>query len=292
MVTVCEDDGMARALVTGCARGLGRATALRLAEDGWDVSATMRHPDRDGPELLARAEAAGVELAIQQLDITDEPSLVDAFERAGEVDLLVNNAAVSSLGSVEESSLDDWRRVLDTNLLGTIRCMQAVLPGMRKRRSGCIINVTTVAVPVVFPGTGAYAASKAAIEHASEVAAIEARPFGVRIVVLEPGQMLTTMQPTGSPPPADSPYLAIMGNTGAYLAANAPYASRVAVVAATIALAPQDPDTPFRVATGQVAPETIALRGRHTDAEWHDLLSSSLFTDSYQPPVPSRSSPQ
>jgi NAD(P)-dependent dehydrogenase (short-subunit alcohol dehydrogenase family) len=249
----------------------------------------MRNPDQDGPALVGRASEAGVELTIQQLDITDEASVIEAFQRAGEVELLINNANVQNVGfSVEESSLEDWRIIVDTNLLGTVRCMQAVLPGMRKRRSGCIINVTTAAVPVAFPGTGAYAASKAAIEQVSEIAAIETRPHGVRIVVVEPGVMLTNPRTIGTPPPADSPYLPAMRNTEAFLTANAPYASRAAAVAATIARAARDPDTPFRVVTGQAAPEIVALRRGHSDAEWHDLLSSPRFVETYRPPEPHR----
>jgi NAD(P)-dependent dehydrogenase (short-subunit alcohol dehydrogenase family) len=249
----------------------------------------MRHPDQDGPALVGRAAETGVELTIQQLDITDDASVTETFQRAGEVDLLVNNANVGNYSS--SSRRARWTigaSIVDTNLLGTVRCMQAVLPGMRHRRSGCIINVTTAAVPVAFPGSGAYAASKAAIEQVSEIAAIENRPHGARIVVVEPGVMLTNPRRIGAPPPADSPYLSTMPQPGGFLTANAPYACRAAVVAATIARAARDPDTPFRVLTGQAAPEIVALRRGHSGAEWHDLLSSPRFADTYQPPEPNR----
>src|SRR6476619_6993140 len=100
----------------------------------------MRDPDRDGQRLLEAASLADVTLTVQQLDTTDDTSVREAFARAGRVELLVNNAAVVNFGSVEETPLDDWRQMLDTNLLGTVRCMQAALPGMRTRRSGRIIN--------------------------------------------------------------------------------------------------------------------------------------------------------
>jgi NAD(P)-dependent dehydrogenase (short-subunit alcohol dehydrogenase family) len=261
-----------------------------MAADGWEVWATMRNPDRDGPALLSAAGAAGVELTIQGLDITDENSVTEAFQRAGDVEVLINNAvAQGAFGSVEESSLDDWRLLIETNLLGTVRCMQAVLPGMRARRSGCIINVSTSSVPVAFPGTGVYAASKAAMEHISEVAAIEGRLYGVRIVVIEPGLMATNPQLTGSLPTRDSPYWSSIRNTMAYLSANFPYASHPDVVAAAIVRAARDPDTPFRVTTGQAAAETVALRRGHTDDEWLDLLGSRRFTDIYRPPEPDQS---
>jgi NAD(P)-dependent dehydrogenase (short-subunit alcohol dehydrogenase family) len=182
----------------------------------------------------------------------------------------------------------DWRLMLDTKLLGTVRCMQAVLPGMRARRSGCIINVTTVAVPAAFPGTGAYAASKAAIEQLSEVAAIECRPFGVRVVVVEPRVIGTNMQTTGTPPPAASPYWSTMRNTVVYLTANASQAAHPEVVADSIARAAQDSAAPFRVTTGQAGPETVELRRQHRDADSHSLLSSRDFTTSYHAPAADR----
>ena len=103
--------------------------------------------------------------------------------------------------------------------------------------------------------------------------------------------MLTNPQLIGTAPPADSPYLSTVRNTEAFLTANAPYTSRVAVIAETIARAARDPDTPFRVVTGQAAPEIVALRRSHSDAEWHELLSNPRFADTYQPPEPNQNSP-
>ena len=130
---------------------------------------------------MDRATAAGVKLTVQQLNVTVEAAVIETFQRAGDVELLINNAAAQSLGwSVEESSLDDWRLVVDTNSARHHPLHAGGTARERQRRSGSIINVTTAAVPVAFPGTGAYTASKAAIEQVSEVAAIEVRPYGVR----------------------------------------------------------------------------------------------------------------
>jgi NAD(P)-dependent dehydrogenase (short-subunit alcohol dehydrogenase family) len=223
-------------------------------------------------------------VTVQQLDTTDDTSVREAFARAGRVDLLVNNAAVVNFGSVEETPLDDWRQMLDTNLLGTVRCMQAALPGMRTRRSGRIINITTVAVPAAFPGTGAYAASKAAIEQISEVAAIEAHPHGVQVIIVELGVIGTNMQPTGTPPPADSPYWSTMRNTVTYLAVNAPYASHPAVAADTIATAAREANVPLRITTGHAGRATVELRRQHSDADWRDFLGTQRFLMAYRPP--------
>jgi len=184
------------ALITGSSRGIGRATALALGRAGYRVLATMRDPSA-ARELadVARREALPIELS--PLDVDSDASVREAIgrlERAhGTPDVLINNAGVVRHGSIEETPIDDFRAAMETNFLGAIRCIQAVLPGMRARRSGCIVNISSVAGRVVNPPMGPYAASKFAVEAMSEALAQEVRPFGIRVVVVEPGVIDTAM---------------------------------------------------------------------------------------------------
>ncbi len=112
---------MTVALVTGCSTGIGFATAIRLAADGFDVLATMRRPDRDGPALLEAARRVGTTIRLGALDVTDDDSVRRAFDQAGAVDVLVNNAAIMWFGSTEETDVARWSEVFDTNLFGPVR---------------------------------------------------------------------------------------------------------------------------------------------------------------------------
>jgi NAD(P)-dependent dehydrogenase (short-subunit alcohol dehydrogenase family) len=275
---------MGRALVTGCSKGVGFATALAFAVDGWDMTATMRDPTAHGGALRVAASAAGVELSIAPLDVTDDRSVAAAIAAAGPFDVLVNNAAVTQFCSVEETPIEDWQLMLETNFLGPVRCMRAVLPTMRAQGHGCIVNVSTIAARAAFPGTGAYASSKAALEHASAVAAIEARPHGIRVVVVEAGSMATGMQPTGTSLGPDSPYRSTIRNTMHYLGANRPAATDPHRIAAAIVDLANRTDTPLRVPAGQAAAETLALRNELGDDGWHEFIADPEFARRYEPP--------
>jgi NAD(P)-dependent dehydrogenase (short-subunit alcohol dehydrogenase family) len=181
-------------LVTGSSTGLGFAAAVALARAGHHVVATMRDPAR-APELQAVASKGGLPITVLAMDVDDAASVKGAVDTAtaarGRIDVLVNNAGIAMLGSVEETSLDAFRAIMETNYFGALRCIQAVLPAMRERRDGRIINVTSVAGRLAFPGQSAYAASKFALEAASEALAAEVRPFGIRVNILEPGVIET-----------------------------------------------------------------------------------------------------
>src|SRR5215213_11251941 len=157
---------MTTALVTGCSTGIGFATALRLATEGFDVVATMRNPDKDGEPLLRAASDAGVELQLRALDVRDDESVRRAFEGLDDLEVLVNNAGLVGFGSAEEMSVQWWQDLYDTNLFGPVRCMKAALPIFRARGGGCVVNVSSVAGSVAMPGTAAYGSSKAALEAA------------------------------------------------------------------------------------------------------------------------------
>ncbi len=173
-------------LITGANSGIGRATAEMLAGRGYRVLATMRNLDK-GRELAAAAEKNGWDIALLPLDVRDDASVRLAFAQAGEVDVLVNNAGFEVWGPLDEMNVDDLIDQFETNVYGPFRCMSAVLPAMRKRGSGVIVNVSSVAGRVAAPLNGAYAASKFALEALSESLHYEVGHFGVRVHIVEPG---------------------------------------------------------------------------------------------------------
>jgi NAD(P)-dependent dehydrogenase (short-subunit alcohol dehydrogenase family) len=176
---------MARVLITGCSTGFGRATAVELTKRGHDVMATAR-----------RAETLD-DLDVGQklrLDVDDDLSVADAVERAGRVDALVNNAGFGIVGPIEHVPLSEFRRMLETNVFGAMRMIQAVLPQMRERGSGTIVNVTSLAGLVTAPLGGTYSASKHALEAVSEALHYEVGHFGVRVALIEPGFFETEFQ--------------------------------------------------------------------------------------------------
>ncbi len=199
-------------LITGCSSGIGRATAQHLATRGHTVYATARSLDS-----LAELERAGCRTLA--LDVLDEDSIGKAVaaveEDRGAVGTLVNNAGYAVSGAIEAVSLDAVRQQFDTNVFGYLRMIQAVMPGMRRRGTGTIVNLSSLAGRVTMPGAGAYAASKYAIEAISDALRFEARGFGVRVVVIEPGPIKTAFTETANAAiPADA-----AGPYGAYHAA-------------------------------------------------------------------------
>lgn len=202
------------ALITGTSSGFGLLTAITLARRGYRVIATMRDLGRS-KELVQQAEQAGVRERIHllALDVTDEASIASAIqeslELAGRMDVLVNNAGFAVGGFVEEVSMEEWRRQLETNFFGLVAVTKAVLPHMRVQRSGLIINVSSVSGLSGFPGYGPYAASKFAVEGFSESLRQEMLSFGVHVVLVEPGSFRTPIWDkgiTGMHRSEDSPY--------------------------------------------------------------------------------------
>jgi NAD(P)-dependent dehydrogenase (short-subunit alcohol dehydrogenase family) len=177
-------------VVTGANSGIGRATALHLAECGHTVYGTVRAVSKAG-KLVDAAEQRGVAVELVELDIASDTSVRDGFaeiaERAGRVNHLVNNAGVGGNGVVEETTSERFLDVMNVDLCGAIRCAQAVLPEMRRRGSGTIVNVTSIAGRLAALAQAPYVAAKWALEGISEQLAQEVAPFGVRVAIIEPG---------------------------------------------------------------------------------------------------------
>ncbi len=175
-------------LITGCSTGIGRATAERLAAGGHTVYATAR-------KLEAVADLEGKGCRTLALDVTDEASMEAAVaridEESGGVDALVNNAGYSQSGAVETLAMDALRRQFETNVFGLVRLTQLVLPGMRERGFGRIVNISSMGANFTFPGGGAYHATKYALEAISDALRYEVEGFGIDVVVVQPGAIRT-----------------------------------------------------------------------------------------------------
>ncbi len=200
---------MSIALVTGTSSGIGLATAVTLARGGHKVVATLRNLDSAG-ELNKIVSAESLPLTVIKLDVNDDASVEHAFKAVsaehGRIDVLVNNAGIGGGGSVEETPLGEFREKMETNFFGALRCIQAVVPGMRERRHGCIVNVTSIAGRMALAPQAAYAASKFALEALSECLAQEMKAFNVRVAIIEPGVIATPIFGKAKPVPQDSPY--------------------------------------------------------------------------------------
>jgi NAD(P)-dependent dehydrogenase (short-subunit alcohol dehydrogenase family) len=187
---------MATVLITGSSTGIGLATALAFGRAGHTVAAAMRDPSR-ARELANVAARERLPITVFTMDVDSDASVDDSIARIGEtigaIDVLVNNAGIERMGSVEELSLANFRAVMETNYFGVIRCIQAVLPSMRTRRSGCIINNASVAGHIAMSPMASYAASKFALEALSECLAQEVKPYGIRVAIVEPGIIDTAM---------------------------------------------------------------------------------------------------
>jgi NAD(P)-dependent dehydrogenase (short-subunit alcohol dehydrogenase family) len=187
---------MASVVITGTSAGIGLATALTVARAGHTVYATMRNPARS-PELAEVAAKERLPIRISTMDVDSDSSVTEGMKEiyrdAKHLDVLVNNAGVERSGSVEELPLAEVRAVMETNYFGALRCIQAVVPDMRQRRSGCIINIASLSGRIACSPQGSYAASKYALEAISEALAQEMNTFNVRVAIVEPGIIDTAM---------------------------------------------------------------------------------------------------
>jgi NAD(P)-dependent dehydrogenase (short-subunit alcohol dehydrogenase family) len=231
-------------LITGCSSGIGRATADQFARKRWTVYASARNLDS-----IRDLEASGCRLL--SLDVTSEPSMreaVQAVERAeAAVGVLVNNAGFGLHGAAEEADLDEVRRQFETNFFGLARLTQLVLPGMRRQGWGKLVNVSSMGGRVTFPGGAFYHASKHAVEAFSDVLRFEVRPFGIDVIVIEPGLVQSRFADTALGTIADATPKADESVEAG------PYDSFNASLAATIDGAYSGPMSRFAVSADRVA---------------------------------------
>jgi len=181
-------------IVTGCSSGIGHEISLILARNGFTTYATMRNLQK-GSDLKSIAEDEKLPLHFAQLDVTDENSVKKAIQtihdEVGRIDILVNNAGYGLTGAFEDLSLDEIKTQYETNVFGLIRTTQSVLPIMRKQRSGLIVNISSGAGRFGFPTGSAYVSTKFAVEGLTESMSYELEPFGIKVILIEPGVIKT-----------------------------------------------------------------------------------------------------
>lgn len=257
-----------RVLITGAARAIGAATARILHEHGWEVVATARNPD-----LLADVPAS-LRLA---LDVTSQSSVDACVAAAGDIDVLVNNAAIAEAGPLERYPLDRFMACLETNTVGPLRMIQAVVPAMRARGSGAIINISSVNGRVSAPLEGAYAASKFALEALSESLHYELGHFGIRVAIVEPGYIAPGMKASprwGLEPPYDELAEQWFGTDAKLLGTDGRPAPEIVGQAVYEAVTSETPRVRWPV--GEDAALILATRARLGDDEFENAMRSTL----------------
>jgi NAD(P)-dependent dehydrogenase (short-subunit alcohol dehydrogenase family) len=273
-------------LITGCSTGIGRATAERLADDGWNVHATARRLEAI-EELGKRGCKTG------ELDVTDEHSMENAVaevEKDGPIGALINNAGYSQSGAIESIPMDSVRRQFETNVFGLMRMCQLVLPSMRGAGSGKIVNLSSMGGKLTFPGGGVYHATKHAVEALSDALRFEVKEFGIDVVVIEPGLIVTEFGETaaGSLDEVDEhgPYVKFNADVAkvtaeAYKGGMARFGAGPEAVAKTIskAITTRRPSTRYKVTAS--ARVVMGMRNLMTDRMWDRFVRSQ-----YPPPKP------
>lgn len=267
---------MPSVLITGTSKGIGFATALAFSRAGYTVYATMRNPSQS-PELAETATRENASISVSAMDVDSDESVTQAIlaiEKAhGPIDVLVNNAGIERSGSVEELPLSDFRAVMETNYFGVIRCVKAVAPQMRKRRGGCIINVSSVAGRLTSSPLSSYMASKWALEALSEALAGEMKMFGVRVAIVEPGIIDTGMARRIGVLQSDSPYPQ-QARFASLFQASLKNPVPPALVAQKILEVAESASWQLRHLVGPDAAPFLQWRSQMTDEEWVELYAS------------------
>ncbi|MCC0177609.1 SDR family oxidoreductase [Waterburya agarophytonicola K14] len=190
-----------RAIVTGASSGIGKATALAFAKSGIEVALVSRSMVKlktVADEIEALGTSGKVKIYSLDLEILDRvrQQISDICLDFGSIDILVNNAGMGYTNSLHQTSLEDWQRVLNLNLTSAFQCIQGVLPQMRDRKSGTIVNVASIAAFNAFPNWGIYGVSKAALVALSKALSVEEREHGIRTVTISPGSVNTPIWDT------------------------------------------------------------------------------------------------
>ena len=254
-----------KVLITGAARGIGMATAQVLANRGHSVVAT---------DISALSGLEGIQAHV--LDVTSDDSVAQCLKEVGPLDAIVNNAGIFGGGPVEGYPLDRFRQMFETNTLGALRVIQAVLPAWRKRGSGVIVNVSSVSGRVSSPLEAAYSASKFALEALTESLHLEVRHFGIRSVLIEPGTIAPAVK-ASEPHKGQAEYAGLWEQwAGADTKMTGPSLPGPEVVGLAIASAIEDPATPLRVPVGQDAEMILGMRRSLDDQAFEDAMRKAV----------------
>lgn len=266
-------------IVTGSSSGIGLETALTLARNGYFTYATMRNPEKDAP-IKNALKKENLPIKVIQLDVIDDESLKNAIDHvtseAGRIDVLVNNAGYGLVGALEELTMEEIKAQYETNLFGLVRVIQAVLPTMRKQRSGRIINLSSGAGLFGYPGGSAYVSSKFAVEGLSESMAYELEPFGIRVILIEPGFVQTnfanSMVIAKKAQDPTSPYSQMMQRIAASSSELAKSGSSADLVANVILDAATNPNPRLRYLVGKDVEVWAASKKSIDESEFFNMI--------------------
>ncbi len=272
------------ALVTGSSSGIGFETALTLARENYYTFATMRNTGKAG-KIQEIAKKENLNLEVIELDVDKEESIKSAvkkiLEEKGRIDILVNNAGYGLFGCIEDISMNELKAQFQTNFFGLVALIQEVAPIMRKQGSGIIVNVSSVAGRIGFPGTPAYISSKFALEGLSECMRYEMSPFGIKTIIIEPGVIQTnffsSMKVTEGKP--NSPYKEITEKVINGVKMMAEMGTPPIEVAKTILKAIQTDEPLPRYVVGSDASMFLEAKKMKTDIEFENYIKKELFSD-------------
>lgn len=271
------------ALVTGCSSGIGFETALALSRDGYFTYASMRNIGKASQiEQIAKKE--NLNLKVIQLDVDDKDSIKNAvsqiLKEKSRIDVLVNNAGYGIFGCLEDISVEELKEQFETNFFGIVRLIHETAPVMRKQKSGAIVNISSVAGRIGFPGSPAYISSKFALEGLSESLRYELAPFGVNIIIIEPGviksNFFKSMKFPKNPKP-DSPYKELTDKVVGGIKMMAEMGTSPKDVADTIIKVLKEKNPLPRYPVGNDAVMFLEAKKMKTDIEFENYLKKELF---------------
>ncbi len=279
------------AVVTGSSSGIGFETSLMLARNGFHTYATMHKLEEDGgsKHITDIAKSENLPLQVIQLDVDNDESVLDAINRIvtenGRIDVVVNNAGYALVGALEQTSMEEIKSQFETNFFGAVRLMLAIIPIMRERRSGKIVNITSMGGRIAIPLDSIYHATKFALEGLSESIQYEVEPFRIKVILIEPGAVgsnfwknwrMAAKASNGGDSNDYSQYKQIennMSDSFKQMLQNAIHPSEVAKV---ILQAVKDDNPNFRYVVGKDAATILESRKRMSDSEFQDFFKKQF----------------
>jgi NAD(P)-dependent dehydrogenase (short-subunit alcohol dehydrogenase family) len=278
-----SSDNQKVAIVTGSSTGIGYETSIALARGGFITYATMRNLSKaEGIKSVATKES--LRLHVTQLDVTDDLSVKNAVQsilsKEGRIDLLVNNAGYVLSGAFEDLAIDEIKAQYETNVFGLIRTTQAVLPIMRKQKSGIIVNISSGAGRFGYPGHSAYISTKFAVEGLSESVSYELEPFGIKVVIVEPGVIRTnivnTMVVARKSQDPNSPYSQMMQKMANAFEGLMKNSSSPDLVANVVLNAVKHENPNLRYLAGNDLEQWLEAKRNMSDEEFYKMMNQNF----------------
>lgn len=269
------------ALVTGSSSGIGFETSLALAREGYYTYSTMRYVTK-GNTIKDVAKKENLKIEVLELDVNKDETIRNCvnqiLKEKNRIDVLVNNAGYGLFGCLEDISMEELKTQFETNFFGVVRMLQAVLPVMRKQKSGIVINVSSVAGRIGFPVSPAYISSKFALEGLSESLRYELMPFGIKVVIIEPGVIKTNfMSSVKRAAKTDSVYKEITNKVISGITMMAGMGTPAEEVAKTIMKAIRSENPLPRYSVGNDAAMFLEAKKMKTDQEFENYIKKELF---------------